>query len=177
MMQKSESPLAKKLLSGEGTSPNLVQDDDELRRLISGLSLDNPANRAVLSDKMEELSRTAEAKLLRSQHPAKYNYNAPGVSPVLTAGKYVEGADEDDQERGLEVYWGAILLGTIEATQRKGIPGLSYHWRKEGEETTCSWVHRVLRLDLDEQESVRITYLLWLACAELYEAWREDEDY
>jgi hypothetical protein len=95
---------------------------------------------------------------------------------VLTAGEYIEGADEDD-ESGLEVFWGETLLGTIEATQRKSVPATSHHWHQEEGETDQSWFRRVFQLDLDEHETVRFQHLLGLACHDLLKAWQEDEDY
>jgi hypothetical protein len=175
-METSKSQLFQKLQEGSMSNPNMVKDDDPtLKALVSGLSLDDAANRAVLSDRMEELGRTAEAKLLRSQHPVRYNHNAPGVGPVLTAGEYIEPAEED-AESGLQVFWGEILLGTIEATQRKGVPATSHHWHKKQGETDQFWFRRVLQLDLNEQETVRVQFLLGLACHDLLKAMQDDED-
>jgi hypothetical protein len=151
-------------------------EDQEVKRIVSDQSLGDPAIRAVLSDRMEELGRTAEAKLLRSQHPIRYNFNAPGVGPVLTAGEYIE-AVEEDAESGLQVLWGETLLGTIEATQRKGVPATSHHWHKEEGETDQSWFRRVFQLQLDKHETVRVQHLLGLACHELLKERQEDEDY
>jgi hypothetical protein len=70
-----------------------------------------------------------------------------------------------------------ILLGTIESTQRKGVAATSQHWRKEQGETDQSWLRRIFQLDLDEQETVRLQFLLGLACHDLLKARQEDEDF
>ena len=141
-------------------------------RVASGESVGRP----VLADRMEELGRTAEAKLLRSPHPVRYDFNAPGVGPVVTAGEYIEAVEEDD-DSGLEVLWGGILLGTVEETQRKGVTGTSHYWHKEQGETDQAWFRQVFQLDLDEHETVRVLSLLCRACDERLKAHREDEDY
>lgn len=177
-MQTSKSELFKKLQAGSARShPFLFNDEDPtIKSLVTGLSLDEQANREVLSDRMEELGRTAEAKLLRSQHPVRYNFNAPGVGPILNAGEYLEPAEED-AESGLQVFWGDLLLGTIEATQRKGIPGTSHNWHKGQGETDQSWFLRILQLDLDEHETVRVQHLLGLACHDLLKAHQKEDDF
>ena len=176
-MKKSKSQLLDKLREAPmRTHPLLFNEEDETVKALVPLPPDDLAHRAVLADRMEELGRTAEAKLLRSQHQVRYNFNAPGVSPVVTAGEYIEGVDEDD-ESGLEVFWGETLLGTVEPSQRKGIPGMSHNWHKEAGETDQSWFRRVFRLDLDEHETVRVQHLLGLACHDLLKARLEEEDY
>jgi hypothetical protein len=150
----------------------LVRDtDEELRRLVP-FPIDDCAHRRVLADKMEDLNRSAEAKMLRSSRPVTYHVELRSVTPVVTVGGFVRGLDEEESDTGLQVFWGDTFLGTIIPTEKEGVPCLRHRWSQNDGEAMRDWFLRLLGLDLDEQESSRVQWLIKCACWDLYQARR-----